>query len=780
VRTAAALWFPRPAIDPVRELRRADLQEFFLWRAQRALDDFYGPAISGREPLFAISAADYLATARALGPFNEAAAARATRLDSLLAARRVAAREALALRTTDILLVDQAASVSSELVVTARTPESVADLPPATAAVFLADEAGRIGKTSSLTVPAPSVQPHLPLLSAGSNLETAGLAGRGPLVQAIASIRGNDITAPVLLRAPGGVRVEFTQPAYGPPQVSVLGHERKRASVVFILDCSHSMQDAAAVESPDALGRAQSTRMEVAKRALNMLLADLADRGTLRVGLRLFGHRVGWSTSEADKLLRQTTYADEIPADLRPFADVENVLPLGRFDSIAAGKVLDKLQTVRAWGESPIYLALQQAIADFGAQDNSARSIVVITDGKNYQFNPPREFQPQLGEVLSAAERSRIAIHLVGFEMPDDESRAAASEFRQIAARTGGSFVPVAGATELLDSLQQLLRPGEFQVADASGTVVGEAELGRFTTLSSHRGRQKYEVAFENLREPVELTGGEAVELAIRRGEPRLEVVPYLKGNPRFEPLVANDDGAATSLQAGIHRTVRTPEGVQFPISVQHLDGHFVPRPLEMWVEVTPLGLPPESSAGPFIFYDAPFAAATSVPIVHLLARQWPAQISKAEVRVWSKGSRSTITAERPLSEVADRLPEGALGHAIVGVSGIHYQVRTAGGNSEPLVVGLVERHDRSESVGSLKVTLTPEPQRAAHQFDPQNRVVVHTFTYPPELADRPQVVIQFTTRESALAHSVRSAQSVVVDVADRSDLLELSPAVGR
>ena len=162
--------------------------------------------------------------------------------------------------------------------------------------------------------------------------------------------------------------------------------------------------------------------MEVAKRALNMLLADLADRGTLRVGVRLFGHRVGWSTAEANKLLRQTAYADEIPADLRPFADVENVLPLGRFDSIAAGKVLDKLQTVRAWGESPIYLAIQQAIADFGTLDNSARSIVVITDGKNYQFNPPRESQPQLADVLSAAQRAKIAIHMVGFDMPDDEA----------------------------------------------------------------------------------------------------------------------------------------------------------------------------------------------------------------------------------------------------------------------------------------------------------------------------------------------------------------------
>ena len=218
--------------------------------------------------------------------------------------------------------------------------------------------------------------------------------------------------------------------------------------------------------------------------------------------------------------------------------------------------------------------------------------------------------------------------------------------------------------------------------------MIGEAELGQFATLDSHRGRQPYQVTFESLGEPVELAGGEAVELAIRRGEPRLEVIPYLKGSPRFEPLVAHDNGAATPLQTGVHRTVRTPEGVQFPISIQHTDGHFVPRPMEMWVEVTPLGLPPESSSGPFIFYDAPFAAATTVPVANLLARSWPPLVGKAEVRVWTKSSLTPTTEERSLSDVADRLPDGTLGHAIAGVSGINYQVRTAGGNGEPLAVG--------------------------------------------------------------------------------------------
>ena len=94
-----------------------------------------------------------------------------------------------------------------------------------------------------------------PLLTEETSLETAGLKGRGPVLEAIATLRGDDFVAPVLLRAPGGVLADYQAPSYGSPTVTVLGHERKRASVVFILDCSHSMSEPAIVEGPDASAR---------------------------------------------------------------------------------------------------------------------------------------------------------------------------------------------------------------------------------------------------------------------------------------------------------------------------------------------------------------------------------------------------------------------------------------------------------------------------------------------------------------------------------------------
>jgi hypothetical protein len=143
------------------------------------------------------------------------------------------------------------------------------------------------------------------------------------------------------------------------------------------------------------------------------------------------------------------------------------------------------------------------------------------------------------------------------------------------------------------------------------------------------------------------------------------------------------------------------------------------------------------------------------------------------------KTSPSTPAAERPLAEVADRLPEEGAGFAVPGVSGVTYQVRTVGGGGQPLSIGLIERHDeRSAGVGSLKVTLSPAADQVVHQFDARNKIALHTFTYQPAGSDlRGRINIQFTSREAALEHSFRTAQPAIVDVSGRSDVLELSPA---
>ncbi|MDX1944686.1 MAG: VWA domain-containing protein [Pirellulaceae bacterium] len=777
VRAAAAIWFDPPGIDPVQSLREADLQQLLLWQASRALDDFYGPSAPGSEPLFAVAAGEYLSAAKAIAPLSPVGETQSQAIADLLARRRIAALESLATSASDILLVEQASNVSSTVIVRAKLASSLPDLPPLEGALLLADSQGRIGASAWPLTPVAAADGIV--LREELLLDAAGLRERGPQIETIATLRGNEFAAPLLLRAPGGVRVAFARPTYGKPRVTVFGYENRRASVVFILDCSASMKDRTSVERPDGGVQPQAMRMDVAKGALRAMLEQLAERGNARVGVRLFGHRVGWSTQEENKLLRQTGYSEEIPPTLRPYADVEAVLPLGRFDSVVAGGVYEKLAGVQPWGETPLYLALTQALADFTAEDDSERSIVVITDGRNYQFNPPTEFQRTKDDVLAAARRTGVPITIVGFEIPEAEEATARREFEEIASASGGRFLPATGATAFVQALESLLRPGEFRVTTATGTTIDRAQLGASISLAKPTTRTSFVVGFESLTEPVELFGGEAVELAIRRDKQRLAVPAMLRGNPRFEPLVPGDGSPAPPLHVGGHRSIRSQEGVMFPLSVQNTDGHFVPRPVEMWAEISPQGMLDDVAAAPFIFYDIPADPGVSLPHYQLGAIGWPAGATRAEVRFWMKNISTAPTHVARLADVADRVPTEGIGFEVPGIPGATFQARTAGGGGQPLVIGLVERHDaRSRGVDAMRVELAPPPDRVVHQFDAKNRVVLHAFTYDrPDSELKSQIEIRFTSRDAAHTGALRLAQPLSIDVSDRADLLDLSPA---
>src|SRR5208337_2794598 len=107
-------------------------------------------------------------------------------------------------------------------------------------------------------------------------------------------------------------------------------------------------------DSPDRVGH--RSKLSVAVEAVESMLRRLGEQGDVRVGVRFFGHRVGWRTDKPDTLARQESYPGGVPATLRPYEDVELFLPLGRFDSVTAGGVIRRLHSLKPWGESPIFL----------------------------------------------------------------------------------------------------------------------------------------------------------------------------------------------------------------------------------------------------------------------------------------------------------------------------------------------------------------------------------------------------------------------------------------
>lgn len=85
------------------------------------------------------------------------------------------------------------------------------------------------------------------------------------------------------------------------------------------------------------------------------------------------------------------------------------------------------------------------------------RDIVVVSDGRNYQFNPPAERNIPLEWVIDVAREQSVRIHLIGFGIPADEMWEATQQYQRLASETGGTVVmQVADAMTLVQNLKQM------------------------------------------------------------------------------------------------------------------------------------------------------------------------------------------------------------------------------------------------------------------------------------------------------------------------------------
>ena len=601
LRRLATILPPLPD-DPFRRIWQRSLQELLLWHGQRALDDFWGPTGPEREPLFAQAAESYLAAVRRLAQPDPEIVSRIDQLTGLLEKRRQAARAAFVVTSTDFLLLEDDADLTAQIGVQSTPPGR--DLPSGTAAVFLGDEKGPLPTTIfPLDIDSSSADDRPAPGPVAVPVRSGDLKTRGPTFQAAAMFRGHRFATPLMVRELGGTRVEVTRHKYGPSRVTLTGLGRKRASIVFVLDCSHSMIDRVDVEAPSVSGQdSRPGKLNVAADALRTMLERFGERGDMRIGVRFFGHRVGWRTDQTETLARQEAYPDAISPTLRPYEDVELFLPLGRFDSVIAGNVSRRLRELRPWGESPLYLALRQALLDFGPEDDLAEKyVVVITDGKNYQFNPPPESAPTLGEIEQAYSSRGIHVEIVGFAIPADEQATAFREFGELSTRTGGSFSVATNASSLIRDLQRRMVKTEFSVVQGD-RVSGRAEVGGTIVVPS---TGEYEVQVEDLRATAALEGGENLQLAIGRDGERIVALPYEEGRPVFAPLIAPASLQPTGYRAGLHRPLRDAQAVVFPISFQTADAGIPTRLAHVWIEIAPLAAGRTAALEAYPFFDA-------------------------------------------------------------------------------------------------------------------------------------------------------------------------------
>jgi len=752
--------------SPLTLVRRLDLQQLEIWQARRSLDDFFGPAAPGDASFFATAATDYLTNARKLAMPGPLAQQEIERLTDLLASRQRAAQLALSATAADLLVVDP--SENLDLTIDVRKDAgAAAGLPPGTPAVWVRDRAGRLPVGAAAEFSAEPVKFSLPAVD---------LAARGPALDAVVTLRGNERSTAFLIRPPAGVSVDVKMNRFGSPRVVVQGRRRQPASVVFVLDASYSMRDT--IPGVESAGQAtEIPRMDAAKDALRRMLTQLAMAGDARVGVRIFGHRVGWTTSEPTQILPQPNYARPYPPDLTPAEDVELVLPLGRFDESVASELDDILAEVQPWGQSPLYLALRQALDDFTGEDPDAeRRIVVITDGANYQFNA---LQPTTrDDILALAAGRNIPIHIVGFGVPASEAAQASEEFRAIADQTGGSYVTVENATSLIASLEELLGPTEYRVVGPSGELFGPARVGTQLSITPKpTSPSDYTVFAAGAEKTLQLAGGEAVELQLDRGGRELLVVPYNVEDSVAAPLLAGSTGLNTDWNFVAHRALGSSDGVRFTFSVQGAERQFVPRPAELWVELTPLAPDGRRLPNAYYLYDANFVPDTSCPAVAWQALGWPAESREAQARIWLRPT--STSADLVITNLGDAANQQGTTHRVPGLEGVTAQlrVRLPRSTSEPTRISLVERHSAgSPGLGAMKAQLVPPPVRVSHRWDRENGLVVHLFELSADASTIDDYQLQLTRFDHLAAESWYAREPLTIEIGASDNLLRLEP----
>ena len=765
---ATALLRPRTTPADLRrgtvwQLQGLDWHYFIRWQARRVLDDFYGTPGS-RDDFFAVAATAYLDAAEKL--VNEVCGGDLPRVAERdqLEARLNAAARLVEVREVGELAGSETGDIPHHV---AARPH--VELPAGWAAIYL-----RNGPTHAT---------RLPLLDNGPRREEIHLAlathpetpANGPVRHdylirqgAFASPAAEDLdlAATVYFRGhihgepipTGAVDVAFAPPPYVEPRVKVVRDALMRGELMFIFDCSASMQQL----TPSG------SRLDVARNALmgrepvEGVLERLAGTGLYQIGLRIYGHRVGWNPRNTEevrrredeilKLFPKAVNRDAYLAELqkvRPGDDVDRVLPITDFTKRELDEVGRLLYKLKPWGITPLYLSIVRAVEqDFEpGSDATQRRIVVLTDGKDEQRQDrdlaPALYKDQKG-VLDAFEQHRrqrrndpIQLDVVGFQLSE------ARELEEIAKQTGGGFFPASDPQQLIQQLERSLGLSNFEVVPLSGSPIGPGDFGKWLAIvPSPRKPTAHLVRLLSTRSPVEasvvLEGGEALEMQLSNDDRRLEHRRYNQDLRDSVERLRDPDPRHEGrefLIATHQPPTRSGNEVRFPISVQSQDEtQFTPRPVEAWVEIRPVLTDGTTMPQTYTFFDRYFEPERPVPVLMYEVPHWPAEATQAEIDLWCKFYPTEPNREVTLGEVANRsdLPENR--RSIPDAPGVTFDVQTRSigtpGEERTQVIVSVRHAQAAGSLDGIKVELDPPPQRVLHRYFNNKQLARHYFEF--------------------------------------------------
>jgi hypothetical protein len=809
-RNFAVVWTLSPAYrepekqlgDPLGTLAEFDLHHAVLWQARRALDDFWGNEGRGPEKWYFAALADLaLREARRLGPGERSAAYDA--VNDQLIERRQVARTWAEFNVPSVQLPP--AGDRSGFVEVKPTIQIASGVPAGHAALFAEKEpiAMRPAETkdwhSRLDIAAAPLQKGLDAI----DFQLPATKPTGDVQEYPLGLfyRGHVRPAKLVIsvQKPGQQYVLNRTPP-PPPRIMVKGTQGDTGAVSFIFDCSGSMQNAFHGVVP----------MTVAKTVLEQTLEELADAGTYRVSLWLYGHRLGWDDKKK-KVVTRCEFLNVNPAQagipprwcqpetMLMSEDVAREWPFDpngtpKLTSQRYAEIQQLLGSVQGFGVTPLFYSIVKAVQeDPNLKVTTApRRLIVLTDGLNnvnaYYQKPRKTYKPQ--DVVSAmGEDGRgVKLHVVGFgevtaAAGDVETNPEAREWRKVLP-TIGTYHEIRNLEEssFNELLRQLIGLQRYAVTQ-SGRVQAKPiteRLNRQVVLSDNNGRQQYDVRVVGSRQAHELTleGGEAIDLFVadaQSSNPRLVHQRY-RTEMQASAMASNPDAAAANAEkffVGFHQPQRLTGFTLFPISIQNdNEAEFSPRPAEAWIEITPVGAAPPDEVRPLVFYDLEFESGRPVPVLLCRAMNWPPEARRARIDLFFKMQRTDTALRFPVRDVEGRKETPELDLRLASGGKVQFTVSVSPApeyNGARITV--IERCAKLADLHQAKVEIeTPANSVRRQSFHSADKHEVHhEFIYSGKVTDElMDYRLRITSREDLRRGAARLHEPVEVSVVNR------------
>ena len=629
-RQLASYWHPNLESDAVNELLKFDSSSFIMWQLELVLDDFLGGATAINPPFFQQAAHNYLEYFDRFNLMDVELTLQNKQLQELLNQRVPAAQSGLKLNGTRSLVIDENVFGTFEI-----------DLQPGPRAAFqaLPDMQGQLVIVEDIM---PCTAPQSAEINAKlhSNYQIHQFelgpdltlhAKSAKQVQGLFQFRGHEIFTPLEVIMPAGQQADIYYPTSLHADVMVIDNQANPISVMIVLDCSQSMNANIPWESSEN----ELTKFNAAMAATSQILKSLAKLPEARVGLVLYGHRVGWNTASPTQILRQTNYALPIPDALYPYEDYEIVLPFGRFGKSEEASLQKILQTVQPWGETPLYLSIQSALRDMNSKSlGGKQQIIVITDGINKQLNPSADKYVSLLTLLGE-NFGQTEVNIVGFGIEASDSQTAAREFEQLASRTGGEYVEINDAGSLLQKASGYFNKQEFTVSASEQTSLKQQT---FTQPAGQPVRLNMEfnelipatVNFSGNNAQLVLTPGDHYQLVSNSQKRRLESLPYTNRSPSYTSL--RNAAGSSRYQLGVHRPTLTKESMNVELSLQDVELRPINKPTAYRVILRPIAKQRILDVQQYVIAGNAFMTDKPAPVISISALNWPREATSVQV----------------------------------------------------------------------------------------------------------------------------------------------------